>query len=41
VDGTHFKVVLPPATQIHLSLEMDRHVNAPSYLPPGSEGLYG
>jgi hypothetical protein len=41
IDGTHLQVNLPPATQIHLTLEMERYVNSPSYLPSGSEGLYG
>jgi hypothetical protein len=41
VDEAYLRVVLPPATRIHLALEMERYVNPPSYLPPGSEGLYG
>jgi hypothetical protein len=41
IDEAHLRVRLPPATEIHLTLEMDRFVNPPSYLPPGSEGLYG
>ena len=41
VDDTYLRVTLPPATRIHLTLEMERYVNSPSYQPSGSEGLYG
>jgi hypothetical protein len=31
VDATRLNVVLPPATRIHLDLEMSRYVNRPRY----------
>ena len=33
IGGSRLLVVLPPATRIHLDLEMSRHVNRPRYAP--------
>jgi hypothetical protein len=34
LDDCHVQVHLPPATEITLELEMERHVHEPSYALP-------